>query len=175
MDNDFDSHDHRILAELQADARLTMAELGRRVHLSQPAVTERVRKLEDLGVISGYQAIVNSAKLGYAIRAVIRVGRCDEARVLRALEASPEVLTAFNVTGEDSWILEIAVRDVAHLEQVLQRYCSLAETSTAIILRCLREHAPLRPVPPLVEAASGDPEAAPKQKKTRRSGSSGSL
>jgi Lrp/AsnC family leucine-responsive transcriptional regulator len=69
--------------------------------------------------------------------------------VLRALEVSPEVLSAYNVTGEDSWILEIAVRDVAHLEQVLQRYCQLAETSTAIILRVLREHAPLRPVPPL--------------------------
>ncbi len=175
MDNDFDHHDHRILAELQADARLTMAELGRRVHLSQPAVTERVRKLEDLGVISGYQAIVNSAKLGYAIRAVIRVGRCDESRVMRALEASPEVLTAFNVTGEDSWILEIAVRDVAHLEQVLQRYCSLAETSTAIILRCLREHAPLRPVPPLEAMPIGDPTGSPKQKKTRRSGSSGTV
>ena len=170
--NDFDNHDHRILAELQADARLTMAELGRRVHLSQPAVTERVRKLEDLGVISGYQAIVNSAKLGYGIRAVIRVGRCDEPRVLRALEASPEVLTAYNVTGEDSWILEIAVRDVAHLEKVLQRYCQLAETSTAIILKVLREHAPLRPVPPL--AALPALESVPKQK-TRRSGSSKSL
>ncbi|MDC8773661.1 Lrp/AsnC family transcriptional regulator [Roseateles albus] len=173
MDNsDFDSHDHRILAELQADARLPMAELGRRVHLSQPAVTERVRKLEDLGVISGYQAIVNSAKLGYAMRAVIRVGRCDESRVLRALEASPEVLTAYNVTGEDSWILEIAVRDVAHLDQVLQRYCQLAQTSTAIILKVLREHAPLRPAPPLELDPSEAPSAsASKQKKTRRSGS----
>ncbi|MCV2356274.1 Lrp/AsnC family transcriptional regulator [Paucibacter sp. B2R-40] len=172
MENTFDQHDHRILAELQADARLSMAELGRRVHLSQPAVTERVRKLEDLGVISGYQAMVNSGKLGYAIRAVIRVGRCDEARVLRALEVSPEVLSAYNVTGEDSWILEIAVRDVAHLEQVLQRYCQLAETSTAIILRVLREHAPLRPVPPL-ELAPGEAPSpnASKQKKTRRSGS----
>jgi Lrp/AsnC family leucine-responsive transcriptional regulator len=72
MPIDLDHHDHRILAELQADARLTMAELGRRVHLSQPAVTERVRKLEEGGVIRGYRAIVDGGQLGYAIRAVIR-------------------------------------------------------------------------------------------------------
>lgn len=170
---DLDQHDHRILAELQADARLTMAELGRRVHLSQPAVTERVRKLEDSGVIIGYRALVDGAKLGYAIRAVIRIEAMDESQMLRALDTSPEVLTAYDVTGEDSWILEIAVRDVAHLEQVLQRYCALAQTSTAIILKSLRERAPLRPAP------APDPAgiAAPQEKtpatavKRRRRGS----
>lgn len=151
MDIELDHHDSRILAELQADARLSMAELGRRVHLSQPAVTERVRKLEELGVITGYHAQVDSAKLGYAIRGVIRVGRAEEARVNHAIANSPEVLSAYNVTGEDSWILEIAVRDVAHLEQVLQRYCALAQTSTAIILKSLRERAPLRPGPELAQ------------------------
>lgn len=164
-----DHHDSRILAELQADARLSMAELGRRVFLSQPAVTERVRKLEALGVITGYRAVVDSAKLGYAIRGVIRVGRCDEPRMRRAIEASPEVLTAYNVTGEDSWILEIAVRDVAHLEQVLQRYCALSETSTAIILRSLREHAPLRPA--MQDLTPTEP--APKHEKTARAGGRG--
>ena len=143
---ELDHHDHRILAELQADARLTMAELGRRVHLSQPAVTERVRKLEESGVIRGYRAVVDCGRLGYAIRAVIRIEAMDEALMLRALDASPEVLTAYDVTGEDSWILEIAVRDVAHLKAVLQRFCQQTPTSTAIILRALREHAPLKPL-----------------------------
>jgi hypothetical protein len=78
-----DAYDTRILAELQADARLTMAELGRRVHLSQPAVTERVRKLEAAGVITGYRATVNLGALGYGIRALVRVGRCDFGRMLR--------------------------------------------------------------------------------------------
>ena len=146
MANDLDHHDHRILAELQADARLTMAELGRRVHLSQPAVTERVRKLEDGGVIRGYRAVVDAGKLGYAIRAVIRIESMDESLMLRVLETSSEVMTAYDVTGEDSWILEIAVRDVAHLKAVLQRFCQQAPTSTAIILRALREHAPLKPL-----------------------------
>ncbi|MBW8844739.1 MAG: Lrp/AsnC family transcriptional regulator [Burkholderiales bacterium] len=168
---ELDQHDHRILAELQADARLTMAELGRRVHLSQPAVTERVRKLEDGGVIRGYRAIVDGGKLGYAIRAVIRIEAMDESLMLRALESSPEVLTAYDVTGEDSWVLEIAVRDVVHLKAVLQRFCQQTPTSTAIILRALREHAPLKPLP------TAEPElaavAAPARKKPRQGGASG--
>jgi Lrp/AsnC family transcriptional regulator, leucine-responsive regulatory protein len=165
---DLDQHDHRILAELQADARLTMAELGRRVHLSQPAVTERVRKLEDGGVIRGYRAVVDAGKLGYAIRAVIRVESMDEATLLRTLEASPEVLTAYDVTGEDSWIFEIAVRDVVHLKAVLSRFCQQTPTSTAIILRALREQAPLKPLP-TAEPQPMPPLAAAK-KKPRRSG-----
>jgi Lrp/AsnC family transcriptional regulator, leucine-responsive regulatory protein len=161
---ELDHHDHRILAELQADARLTMAELGRRVHLSQPAVTERVRKLEDGGVIRGYHAAVDAGALGYAIRAVMRVGRMDESQMLRALESSPEVLTAYDVTGEDSWILEIAVRDVLHLKAVLARFCQLTPTSTAIILRALRERAPVRALP----TTEAEPAEAP-MKKPRQS------
>lgn len=140
-----DAHDTRILTELQADARLSMAELGRRVHLSQPAVTERVRKLEASGVISGYRATVNPAALGYGIRAIIRVGRAEYARVVKLIQQMPEVVTAYNVTGEDSWILEIAVIDVAHLDAVVTRFCMLTETSTAIILNAAREHQAMRP------------------------------
>lgn len=161
---DLDQHDHRILAELQADARLTMAELGRRVHLSQPAVTERVRKLEEASVIRGYRAVIDAARLGYGIRAVIRIGNTDEPALLRALDGSPEVLTAYGVTGEDSWILEIAVRDVAHLSALLQRFCQQTPTSTAIILKVLREHAPLKPVTVLeAEAAAAQKKAPPRR------------
>src|SRR5213083_2338668 len=88
---DLDHFDTRILAELQADARLTMAELGRRVHLSQPAVTERVRKLEACGVITGYRATVDLSKLGYGIRAIIRIGRADYPRVAKLIQQTPEV------------------------------------------------------------------------------------
>jgi Lrp/AsnC family leucine-responsive transcriptional regulator len=165
---ELDQHDHRILAELQADARLTMAELGRRVHLSQPAVTERVRKLEECGVIRGYRAVVDAGRLGYGIRAVIRIGNTDEAALLAALASSPEVLTAYGVTGEDSWILEIAVRDVQHLSGLLGRFCQQTPTSTAIILRVLREHAPLKPLP-TVEAERAK-SADPDKKKPRRGG-----
>lgn len=142
---DLDAHDTRILAELQADARLTMAELGRRVHLSQPAVTERVRKLEAAGVISGYRATVDLAKLGYGIRAMMRVGRADYARVVKLIQSTPECINAYNVTGDDSWVLEIAVIDVRHLDAVVSKFCILTETATSIILNPAREHQPMLP------------------------------
>jgi Lrp/AsnC family transcriptional regulator, leucine-responsive regulatory protein len=140
-----DQYDSRILAELQHDARISMSELGRRVHLSQPAVTERVRKLELSGVISGYHAVVDAARLGYGIRAMVRVGRCDYATVVKRIEETPEVINAFNLTGEDSWILEIAVQDVPHLDDVVSKFCLLTETSTSIILNAVRENHPLLP------------------------------
>jgi Lrp/AsnC family leucine-responsive transcriptional regulator len=142
---EIDPHDTRILAELQADARLSMAELGRRVHLSQPAVTERVRKLEAAGVITGYRATVDLGRLGYGIRAIIRVGRAEYARVVKLVQQTPEVVNAYNVTGEDSWVVEIAVIDVSHLDAVLSKFCTLTETSTAIILNAVRQHQPMAP------------------------------
>ncbi|HTH80458.1 MAG TPA: Lrp/AsnC family transcriptional regulator [Ramlibacter sp.] len=140
-----DAHDARILEELQRDARITMAELGRRVHLSQPAVTERVRKLELSGVIRGYRAVVDPQRLGYGIRALVRVGRVEYPRMIKLIEQSPEVVNAWNVTGEDSWMLEIAVIDVEHLDAVVTKFCMLSDTSTSIVLNAPRENAPLLP------------------------------
>jgi Lrp/AsnC family transcriptional regulator, leucine-responsive regulatory protein len=142
---EIDAHDARILEELQRDARTSMAELGRRVHLSQPAVTERVRKLELQGVIRGYRAVVDYGRLGYGIRGIVRVGRVEYARMVKLIEQTPEVLNAANVTGEDSWILEIAVMDVEHLDAVVTRFCLLAETSTSIVLNMPRENATVLP------------------------------
>ena len=143
--SEFDACDDRILTELQRDARITMAELGRRVHLSQPAVTERVRKMELSGVIKGYRAEVDLTRLGYGIRAIIRVARAEYARVVRLIEQTPEVLNAYNVTGDDSWVLEIAVIDVAHLDAVVTKFCILTETSTCIVLNAPRENAMVLP------------------------------
>lgn len=142
---EIDAYDTRILAELQRDARITMAELGRQVHLSQPAVTERVRKLEMAGFIKGYRAVVDYQRLGYGIRGIVRVGRAEYARVVKLIEQTPEVVNAFNVTGEDSWILEIAVIDVEHLDAVVTKFCMLAETSTSIVLNMPRENAAVLP------------------------------
>ncbi len=156
----FDSFDDKILAALQRNGRISMAELGRQVHLSQPAVTERVRKLEESGVITGYRAIVNLDKLGYGIRAIIRVARADYATVVQQLADTPEVINAYNVTGDDSWILEIAVINVAHLDSVLTRFCALHQTSTCIILNAAREHATILParhddIRPLIHKVTG--------------------
>ncbi|HEY0824332.1 MAG TPA: Lrp/AsnC family transcriptional regulator [Ramlibacter sp.] len=142
---ELDAYDTRILEELQRDARTSMAELGRKVHLSQPAVTERVRKLEIAGFIKGYRAVVDYQRLGYGIRALVRAGRVEYGRMLQLIEQTPEVVNAFNVTGEDSWILEIAVIDVEHLDAVVTKFCLLAETSTSIVLNMPREHAAVLP------------------------------
>jgi Lrp/AsnC family leucine-responsive transcriptional regulator len=81
-----------------------------------------------------------------------------DARVAKLIEQTPEVITAWNVTGEDSWVLEIAVIDVAHLDAVVSRFCLLAETATSIILNAVREGQPMRPAraedvrPPLRQA-----------------------
>jgi Lrp/AsnC family transcriptional regulator, leucine-responsive regulatory protein len=137
--------DSKILGELQRDARITVAELARRIHLSQPAVRDRVQKLEAGGIIRGFRTSVDAQALGYGIRAIVRVGRCETTRMEKLIAKTPEVVTAFNVTGEDSWILEIVVIDVRHLEAVVSRFCALAVTSTSIILKALREHQPLAP------------------------------
>jgi Lrp/AsnC family leucine-responsive transcriptional regulator len=137
--------DTKILGELQSDARITMAELARRIHLSQPAVRERVQKLEAGGVIRGFRTSVDAHALGYGIRAIMRVGRCESTRMEKLIAKTPEIVTAFNITGEDSWILEIAVIDVRHLDAVVSRFCAVAVTSTSIILKALREHHPLAP------------------------------
>jgi Lrp/AsnC family transcriptional regulator, leucine-responsive regulatory protein len=157
---EWDHYDSRILAELQTDARITMAELSRRVHLSQPAVTERVRKLELGGVIKGYRAEVDLSRLGYGIRAIVRVGRVEYARVVKLIEQTPEILNAYNVTGEDSWVLEIAVIDVSHLDAVVSKFCIVTETSTCIVLNAPRENAMVLParrenIKPIIKKVTG--------------------
>jgi len=133
-----DSTDWGLLEALQEDARLTFAELGRRVSLSPPAVAERVRRLEDAGVVRGYHAELNLAALGLAMQAMIRIttsnsGECTSYG--RRLEDIPEVLEAQRVTGTDSYILRVAVRSMEHLEGLLNRLAPLSgDTITAMVL-----------------------------------------
>ncbi len=145
MTMELDHYDNRILVLLQNDARLTMAELSRQIKLSQPAVTERVRKLEAAGIITGYHAKVNTEKLGFGIRAMVRIGRSDYNKVKKLLEKTPEVRNAHNVTGEDSWQVEITVKDVAHLDAVISKFCDLGETSTSIVLNTVVRDAVVKP------------------------------
>lgn len=145
MPSNLDHFDSKILALLQADARLTMAELSRQIKLSQPATAERVRKLEAMGVITAYRAVVDAQTLGFNIRALVRIGRSNYDKVRKVLEKTPEVRTAHNITGEDSWLIEITVKDVAHLDDVISKFCDLGETSTSIVLNTIARDAPLKP------------------------------
>jgi Lrp/AsnC family leucine-responsive transcriptional regulator len=132
---DIDALDWRILAVLQRDARTSMTALAKQVHLSAPATTERVRRLEERGVICGYHARVNSLALGYSICALIRVS-CSNGIPLAAKVADmPEILECHIITGRECVELKAVFRDVQHLDTVLKELMLFGETSTAIVLR----------------------------------------
>ena len=132
-----DTLDYRILQELQQDSRLSMRELGRRIGLSAPAVTERVRRLEESGIVQGYGVRVATKPLGRSITAFIGVkdsGRNDPALV-RWAQGRDGVLECHSVTGDNSCILKVAVPDVAALEVLLGELIDLGFTcDTSIVL-----------------------------------------
>lgn len=129
----------RILSELQSEARLSMAELGRRVGLSPPAAAERVRKFEDAGIIAGYGAQVDLGLLGRPLLAFVRISalRDVRAKVAEVVRNTPEVLEVHRGTGSDCFILKIAVRDIAHLESVTDRFTKFGQLTTSIVLSTL--------------------------------------
>ncbi len=125
-----------ILRALQEDARLSFSELGRRVGLSSPAVAERVRRLEEAGIITGYHAQVNTEKLGYALTAFIRIRTTSETcPIVSALVSElPEVLECHRITGEDCFIMRVVVSSVAHLEAVIDRLFPYGQPTTSVVL-----------------------------------------
>jgi Lrp/AsnC family transcriptional regulator, leucine-responsive regulatory protein len=125
-----------ILHELQVNARLSFAELGRRVGLSVPAVTERVRRLEEAGVITGFHAAVNPAKVGLPIMAFIRMSITGNvsAKVTAMIQQMVEVDECHRGTGGDSFILKVHVSSVKHLEDLLERLLPFGTTTTSIVL-----------------------------------------
>jgi Lrp/AsnC family transcriptional regulator, leucine-responsive regulatory protein len=130
-----DTTNRRLLAELQDDARLTLAELGRRVGLSSPAVAERLQRLEQGGVLTGYRATVDPRALGYALSVVIRIrpapGQLQS--VAERARRTPEVVECHRITGEDCYLMKAHVRDVLHLEEIVDHFVVLGQTTTAIV------------------------------------------
>jgi Lrp/AsnC family leucine-responsive transcriptional regulator len=131
-----DKIDRMILAELQMDARLSYAELGRRVGLTTPAVIERVRKLEDAGIISGYRAEIDAAKVGFPIIAFVRMSitGVDYSHIIEVAQESNEVLECHRGTGGDSFIMKVAVSSVEHLQELIDRLTPYGITTTTIVL-----------------------------------------
>ena len=130
-----DATNRRLLEELQRDARLSLAELGRRVGLSSPAVAERLQRLERDGVIRGYRAEVDPRALGFALSVIIRV-RPSPGQLRNVAELAvqtPEVVECHRVTGEDCYFAKAHVRDVEHLEEVIDLFAVLGQTTSSIM------------------------------------------
>ncbi|MBP2580680.1 Lrp/AsnC family leucine-responsive transcriptional regulator [Streptomyces sp. PvR006] len=130
-----DATDWRILEALQSEGRASFAELARTVSMSPSAVTERVRRLEEHGVISGYTAIVDQDRLGLPILAFVRLryphGNYKPFHDL--LDTTPEVLEAHHVTGDDCFVLKVAARSMRHLEEITGKISTLGAVTTSVV------------------------------------------
>jgi len=125
----------RLLEELQRDPRLTMSELGRRVGMSSPAVTERIRRLEEAGVIRGYRLDLNPAALGLPIGVYIRI-RPDPGQLPKIAELAqqiPEVVECHRITGEDCFVLKAYIPSIDQLDRLLDSFLLYGATTTSII------------------------------------------
>src|SRR5262245_40879741 len=119
-----DARDWQLLKLLQEDARMPFAELGRRVKLTAPAVAERVRRMEDMGVILGYSARVNAAAIGRQLRVFLRVHvpPKEYPKFTKLIQSLAAIEESHHVTGSESFVLRGAVADVGELEQLIQKF-----------------------------------------------------
>jgi Lrp/AsnC family leucine-responsive transcriptional regulator len=125
----------RVLDELVRDGRMPMAELGRRVGLSAPAVAERVQRLERAGVVAGYRAELDPRALGWPVSAVVRIrpapGQLQ--RIPEVARETPEVGECHRITGDDCYLIRLHLRSIDDLEDVLDRFTPFGQTTTSII------------------------------------------
>lgn len=143
-----DAVDRRLLAELQRDARLSYNELSRRVSLSSPAVAERVRRLEREGVLTGYHAHVDLARIGRSVTALVQVECYGPRCLLRDPEVArwPEVLQLHRVTGGACCVLLVAVSSMAEFEAFIDRFAEYGRPSSTMVLSSPVEWRPAVPL-----------------------------
>jgi Lrp/AsnC family leucine-responsive transcriptional regulator len=137
-----DDRDWILLEAIQADARLSFAELGRRAKLSPPAAAERLRRLEDAGVILGYHARVSHSHFGLPLLVFIeiQVKRTDYTRFQKAVQKLPWILECHHVAGRASFILKVAVPDTQGIELLIGHLGQFGETTTTLALSTIVDH-----------------------------------
>ena len=136
----------RLLAELQADPRISMSELARRVGMSAPAVTERVQRLEAAGVIVGYRMDIDPAALGMPVTALVRIrpGPGQLPRIALAAQETAQVVECHRITGEDCFLIKVHAPSIGELEEILDRFLLYGQTTTSIVVAT---PVPARPLP----------------------------
>ena len=156
MRRPLDRTDWRILAELQSDGRLSYNQLARQVHLSAPAVAERVRRLEESGVITGYQARIDPVRAGLPLTAFVQM-RCAHGRCLlktSTAEDFPEVTEIHKLSGSSCSMLKVRVISMPHLEGLLERLGEHGEMNSHVVLSTQYEGRPIEAPPADVRPAT---------------------
>ena len=147
MESKLDRINWGILSALQSNSRATFTDIGKKVGLTAPAVAERVKKMEDLGVLEGYHAKLSFAKLGYQLKAIITL-RAFMGKLkpfLNMVSNYEEVINCYRITGNENIVMEVVLRDQLHLEKFIDKLIKYGETRTHIVLSDIVADAPIKP------------------------------
>ncbi len=140
-----DSLNRKILQYLQQNARQSNAEIGRKVGVSSPAISERIKKMEDAGIIVGHKTIVSPFEIGYQLKAIITL-RAFMGKLkpfLQKVKTLDEVLNCYRITGNENIVLEVVLKNQQHLESFIDQLINYGETKTQIVLSQIVENAPV--------------------------------
>ncbi|MFI1770760.1 Lrp/AsnC family transcriptional regulator [Thalassobellus citreus] len=142
-----DALNWKILRCLQQNARQSNAEIGRQVGISSPAVSERIKKMEDAGIILGYKTIVSPLDMGYQLKAIITIrafiGKLKP--FLEKVKTYDEVLNCYRITGNENIVMEVVLRNQKHLESFIDQLIIYGETKTQIVLSHVIRYKELKP------------------------------
>lgn len=149
MTKTLDATDLRLLGWLQQEARLSLSELARRVGLSAPAVAERLRRLEESGVVQNYQARVAPEALGFPIMAILTLTTKPShyPKVHMVVKRTPEILECYHVTGEASFVIRLVARSITHLQSLVEQLGFYGNTVTSVVMNTVVQKAGLLPTP----------------------------
>ncbi len=143
-----DSLNWKILKCLQQNARQSNAEIGRTVGISSPAVSERIKKMEDAGIIQGYNTSISPFEVGYQLKAIItlRAFMGMLKPFLEKVKTYPEVLNCYRITGNENFVLEVVLKNQTHLETFIDQLIVYGETKTQIVLSHVTKNNEVKPV-----------------------------
>ncbi|WP_100612506.1 MULTISPECIES: Lrp/AsnC family transcriptional regulator [Confluentibacter] len=143
-----DNLNWKILKCLQQNARQSNAEIGRQVGVSSPAVSERIKKMEDLGVIQGYNTLISPFEIGYQLKAIITM-RAFMGKLkpfLEKVKTYDEIVNCYRITGDENFVMEVVLKNQKHLEQFIDQLIVYGETKTQIVLSHVVKQKELKPV-----------------------------